>query len=424
MSTGSRARDIGIPFDGQPGTANAITDVGDVWVGHCAPDGLMTGVTAILPRGNHLKQKPATNTDYGVAGDDKLGIDTSVFAAWFTLNGNGEMTGTTCIEELGYLEGPIVLTNTVAVGTVRNAVLNIAYQQQQQPDPDKFTLMLPVVAETYDGWLNEILDTSKQVTPQMVLCAINSAKQYASKDTVDEGNVGGGKSMTCYSWKGGIGTASRAQITLFNPDTGDKLPDPYTVGVLVQANQGTYWDLVVRGVPVGTKMTPPDSPDSPPPITNGPNPQPAGAPSSKSRTASDRRGGKNSIIVVIATDAPLMPSQLKRLARRASLGVGRTGTITNDDSGEIFIAFSTANTKAVSDDSVNKLCAVPNECMDQLFEATVNATEEAIINALVAAKTLEGRKQRTAWGIMDEGLPSTLIDVMKSFQLFPPAPPR
>jgi D-aminopeptidase len=387
-----------------------------VRVGHCS-EKLMTGVTAILPLGNPLAVEPTQQNPYGQADDDNPGIDSNVLAAWFTLNGDGEMTGTTCIEESGFLEGPIMLTNTVAVGTVRNAVIKYAWMQQQQPDPDDFTLLLPVVAETYDGWLSEILEDAAQVTEQMVNTAIQSATSYSAEHPAPQGNVGSGKSMTCYSWKGGIGSSSRAQITLYDSKTGKPLPHQknggYTVGVLVQANQGTYWDLVIRGVPVGTKMTPPCPPDAPPP-TGGPNPTPTPGPKTPcpdetgSATKTSGKRGKNSIIVVIATDAPLLPSQLKRLARRASLGIGRTGTITNDDSGEIFIAFSTNNTDVWTDKKGNQLIAdvsvVPNESMDPLFEAIVNATEEAIINALLGATTLTGRHNRTAWSILDPNL--------------------
>jgi D-aminopeptidase len=377
MSQGkNRARQLGIRIEGNPGDLNAITDVCGVCVGHCrAPGGpaVNTGVTAILPRGN--------DTD----GD---GIDTFVFAGWFSLNGNGEMTGTTWIEESGILEGPVMLTNTVSVGTVRNGVIKYAMAQQGKPkDPDNFSLYLPVVAETYDGWLNDILGF--HVTIAMVTKAIDTA----TGDNFEEGNVGGGTGMTCYDWKGGIGTSSRVVAVCGASDTAVTI-GTYKVGVLVQANQGRYWDLVIRGVPVGTKMKPPQSPDQPP----------------KCRHAHVR---KSSIIVVIATDAPLLPHQLKRLARRAAHGVARTGTITNDDSGELFIAFSVENPKAFSDDKLGNSKSVPNGSMDPLFEATVQATEEAIINALVAAETVKGRAGHTAWGITDPKLPGpSLVDVM------------
>ncbi len=379
-----RARDLGIRFDGKPGTLNAITDVTGVCVGHQSVSDdfkVNTGVTAILPRGNNGKA--------GVGN----GIDTFVMAAWFSVNGNGEMTGTTWIEESGFLEGPIMLTNTVSVGFVRDRVIKYSIHQQDTPepdiDPDEFGLYLPVVAETYDGWLNDILGS--HVTAKMVRNAIDGA----TTDNVEEGNVGGGTGMTCYDWKGGIGTSSRVAIVCGADDTSVKI-GTYKVGVLVQANQGSYWDLVIRGVPVGTLLKPPQSADHPPKCQSG-------------------RDRKSSIIVVIATDAPLLPNQLKRLARRATHGIARTGTITNDDSGEIFIAFSTANPKADADDQIVKVKMIPNDSMDPLFEATVRATEEAIINALIAAQTLTGRAgKHTATAIMDMCNPS-LVDVMKDY---------
>jgi len=401
-STKPRARDLGIPFDGTTGHLNAITDVAGVWVGHrykIDNVNINTGVTAILPLGNNAK-----------SGD---GIDTSVLAAWFSLNGCGEVTGTTWIEESGFLEGPIMLTNTASVGTVRNAVIKYAIKQQSPiVNPDEFALLLPIVAETYDGWLNDILGF--HVTADMVNGAIDDARAT----NVDEGNVGGGTGMTCYDWKGGIGTSSRMVFVYATEPNADGSysrigPGPYTVGVLVQANQGTYWDLVIRGVPLGT-----DPAFAPPP--NPADQPPGGQP---------RRVRKSSIIVVIATDAPLLPNQLKRLARRATHGIARTGTITNDDSGEIFIAFSTANPGASDDNTLTSLCAIPNESMDPLFEATVQATEEAIINAMIAAETLTGRGgHHTAYAITDAPLPSappsslSLIDMMKKYNRWiPPA---
>jgi L-aminopeptidase/D-esterase-like protein len=371
-----RARDLGIPFEGTPGARNAITDVKGVCVGHKTRSdnhSINTGVTAILPLGN-------------VVANNGPGIDTFVLAAWFALNGCGEMTGTTWIEESGFLEGPILLTNTVAVGKVRDAVIEYSIQQmggKSRINPDNFGLYLPVVAETYDGWLNDILGFP--VTEQDAQDALDGA----TPDNVEEGNVGGGTGMTCYSWKGGIGTSSRL-----------------AVGVLVQANQGNYWDLVIRGVPVGADPDfpkPPQSPDQPPRC--------------HSRTAR-----KSSIIVVIATDAPLLPHQLQRLARRAAHGVARTGTITDDDSGEIFIAFSTANPRAADDDKVVGVEMIPNDSMDPLFEATAQATEEAIINALIAARTLTGRGgKNTATAITDVSNPS-LVDVMKKYNRWKPPP--
>ena len=280
---------VGIPFDGTTGVANAITDVPGVAVGHkhliSKDQTVNTGVTAILPLGN----LPLGSTPPKSVGG---GIDTFVPAAWSTHNGIGEMTGTHCIEESGFLEGPIMLTNTASVGTVRDATIQYSLNQiltlvgndPTKIDPDiDFSLLLPVVAETYDGWLNDILGF--HVDYDMVEKAIDGAKTYASGDEVEEGNVGGGTGMTCYDWKGGIGTSSRININLYYYDTSSppKLlpindknkPNGYSVGVLVQANQGTYWDLVIRGVPVGTEMTPPQSPDDPPqPGDPGPTPNP------------------------------------------------------------------------------------------------------------------------------------------------------
>jgi D-aminopeptidase len=383
-----RARDLGIPFDGKPGTHNSITDVPGVRVGHCTHlDGAgplqigkgprNTGVTAILPRGN----------DESNDGD---GIDTTVMAGWFSLNGNGEMTGTHLIEESGFLEGPIMITNTVSVGTVRDGVINYRINQLGGPgaqiDPDEF-LYLPLVAETSDEWLNDILGF--HVTQADVQQAIDGANPIPNQRVqifTEEGNVGGGAGMTCYDWKGGIGTSSRiVEIGKLS----------YTVGVLVQANQGEYPDLVIRGVPVGTEMVPPSHPED-----------------------STRRRLKSSIIVVIATDAPMLPTQLKRLARRAAHGVARTGTYTNNDSGELFVAFSTVDADDyVSKEGLVSLSTVQNyDLMDPFFKATADATEQAIINALVAATSLVGRDNHKAWGITDPKLPGkTLLQVMKDF---------
>jgi D-aminopeptidase len=396
-----RARDLGIPFDGMHGQNNAITDVDGVCVGHQNTDDLKdpninTGVTAILTQQND--GKPGNGS----------GIDTFVPAAWYALNGCGEMTGTTWIEESGMLEGPIMLTNTASVGTVRDAVIQYSIdlfkpQTTIQIDLDNFGPLLPVVAETYDGWLNDIL--AFKVTPDMV----NGAIKNAAGGPVPEGNVGGGTGMTCYDWKGGIGTSSRIAY-LYEYDHPDRQWGPkegYTVGVLVQANQGTYWDLVIRGVPIYLEMTPPlpaaDTKPTVPPPTSGrvPGRQPV-----KTRR-------KSSIIVVIATDAPLLPSQLKRLAHRAGHGIARTGTITNNDSGEIAIAFSTYNPDAWIDDKLITMDMIPNDNMDPLFEAVVQATEEAIINAMVAAKGITARGNKTQ-GIMEATNP-TLLETMEKY---------
>src|SRR5271157_4507603 len=283
-----QARAVGIPFDGNAGPMNAIIDVDQVCVGHdqTSAGDTQTGVTAILPIGN----------------DASDGIDTFVLAAFFCLNGNGEMTGTHLIEEMGFLEGPIVLTNTVSLGDVRSWVIKNAMATTPSED---FGLIVPVVAETDDSYLNNSLLFN--VTQEMVDNAINKAIKNASPDNLQEGNVGGGTGMTCYSWKGGIGTASR-QVIVYQSDNKTQIPNPnndpthpyFTVGVLVQANQGNYWDLVIRGVPMGQDpqfAPPPDTPDKPP-----------------GQGLPRRRTRKSSIIVVIATDAPLLPHQ-RRVGR-------------------------------------------------------------------------------------------------------------
>lgn len=340
-----RARDLGIPFDGAPGPLNAITDVKGVEVGHTtliSGEGdlkvgqgpVRTGVTAILPRAKSF--------------------DEPAFAGWFSLNGNGEMTGTTWVEESGFLEGPIMITNTHSVGVVRDAV--IAWRVKQGPaDPSGYWWSLPLVAETWDGYLNDI--NGFHVKEHHTFAALDGA----SSGAVAEGNVGGGTGMVCYGFKGGIGTASRKL---------DAKSGGYTVGVLVQANFGRRSQLRVAGVPVGPEIT-------------------EEIPYGFDETQEDL-GSFGSIIVAIATDAPLVAHQLKRLARRASLGIARTGGMATNGSGDIFIAFSTANPRAANPDSIVQLAMLPNDKMNPLFEATVQATEESIINALVAAETMAG----------------------------------
>jgi D-aminopeptidase len=339
-----RARNLGIPFEGTPGILNAITDVKGVEVGHStiiAGEGSLkvgsgpvrTGVTAILPRGKESTNDPA-------------------FGGWYSLNGNGEMTGTTWLEESGFLEGPIMITNTHSVGVVRDAT--IAYRVKfGKPDASGYWWSLPIVAETFDGYLNDI--NGFHVKEKHVFEALDTAKSGA----VTEGNVGGGTGMICYGFKGGIGTASRKL---------DEKQGGYTVGVLVQANFGRRNQLRIAGVPVGTEIT-----DYQIAYEN-------------SRWFNQDVG---SIIIVVATDAPLIAHQLKRLARRAALGVARTGSTSGDGSGDIFIAFSTANTGAAKA-NVAQLSMLANQSMNPIFEATVQATEEAIINALVAAETMTG----------------------------------
>jgi D-aminopeptidase len=339
-----RARDLGVPFDGTPGPLNAITDVSGVTVGEVTlisgqgklvvgQGPVRTGVTAILPRGRDSMMNP-------------------VFAGWWSLNGNGEMTGTTWVEESGFLEGPVMITNTHSVGVVRDAV--IAWRVNHgQPDPTGYWWSLPVVAETWDGWLNDI--NGFHVKPEHVFEAIDNAKS----GPVPEGNVGGGTGMICNEFKGGTGTSSRKLDAKFGG---------YTLGVLVQCNYGSRPNLRIAGVPVGKEI-----PEDP-------------AYASASFEETDR----GSIIVVVATDAPLLPHQLKRLAHRVSLGLGRLGSISGNGSGDIFIAFSTANSGAARPDHVVDLKMLPNDKIEPLFAATVQATEEAVVNAMVAAETMTG----------------------------------
>ncbi|MBS0364628.1 MAG: P1 family peptidase [Proteobacteria bacterium] len=340
-----RSRDLGVPFDGTPGTHNAITDVAGVLVGHTtliSGEGKLvigkgpvrTGVTAVLPRGADTLRKFS-------------------FAGWSTLNGNGEMTGTTWVEESGFLESPVMITNTHSVGVVHDAV--IAWRVAHGPaDATGAWWSLPVVAETWDGWLNDI--NGFHVKPEHALHALDSAHGGA----VEEGSVGGGTGMICFGYKGGIGTASRL---LAAKDGG------YTVGVLVQCNTGTRNNLRIAGIPVGREIVSED---------------PYGF------VPSDRGSEVGSIIAVVATDAPLLPHQLKRIARRVSLGLGRVGSVADNGSGDIFIAFSTANPAASNTNGVQDVRMLPNDSLDPLFGATVQATEEAIVNALVAARDMTG----------------------------------
>jgi D-aminopeptidase len=360
--TKPRARDLGIPFDGTPGPLNAITDVSGIEVGETTlisgsgklevgKGPVRTGVTAVLPRGK-------TMTD-------------PVFAGWFSLNGNGEMTGTTWVEESGFLEGPVMITNTHSVGVVRDAV--IAWRVKHgPPDESGYWWSLPVVAETYDGYLNDI--NGFHVHPEDAFHAMDTAHT----GQVKEGNVGGGTGMICYEFKGGIGTSSRK----LDAESGG-----YTVGVLVQCNCGERDQLRIAGAPVGREI-------------------PGNKVWSSLRPKSQADTG--SIIIVVATDAPLVPHQLKRLARRASLGLARTGSVSGNGSGDIFIAFSTANPGAWKPKGVRHLEMVPNDQMGPLFTATVEATEEAIVNALVAAETMTGADDHSAVGIPHERLREVL----------------
>lgn len=354
-----RARELGLSplIGGTPGRLDAITDVAGVEVGQTtliAGDGRLvpgkgpvrTGVTVVHPRGK-------------ASGD-------AVFGAWFTLNGNGEMTGTTWLQEGGFLEGPIAITNTHSVGVVRDAIL-----QWQASRPGLQPWGLPVVAETWDGLLNDL--NGFHVKPEHTLAALDTA----GGGPVAEGNVGGGTGMVCHGFKGGIGSASRV---LPAEDGG------YTVGVLVQCNYGRRRDLQVGGVPVGEEI-----PDQLPCLSlPGGEPRFGLAPCTHAAAKPSPSEGQGSIIVVVATDAPLLPHQLKRIATRPALGIGRMGGRGNNGSGDIFVAFSTANPGAAASKSATRVELLPNDSLNGLFAATIQATEEAILNALLAADSMTG----------------------------------
>ena len=357
-----RARELGISalIGGTPGPLDAITDVAGVEVGHTTlisgsgklvvgKGPVRTGVTVVHPRGK-------TTAD-------------PVFGAWFTLNGNGEMTGTTWLQESGILEGPIAITNTHSVGVVRDAILQ--WQVAHPEIPGLQPWGLPVVAETYDGGLNDI--NGFHVKPEHVFAALDSAKGGA----VLEGAVGGGTGMICHGFKGGIGTASRK---LTAQEGG------YTVGVLVQCNYGRRPDLRVAGVPVGAEIS------DLMPCSAGTDP--AGGQGMSRCTAPandpDRDIDQGSIIVIVATDAPLLPHQLKRVVTRVAVGLGRSGGFGGNSSGDIFVAFSTANPRTGTANAVTSVQMLPNPRMNGLFYATAQATEEAIVNALLAATTMTG----------------------------------
>jgi L-aminopeptidase/D-esterase-like protein len=354
-----RARALGVPFQGIPGPLSAITDVAGVEVGHStiiSGEGhlvvgkgpVRTGVTAILPRGRTYDP---------------------VFAGWACLNGNGEMTGTAWLEESGFLEGPVMITNTHSVGVVHDATIEWM-QRRKAVDPSYagISWSLPVVAETYDGHLNDI--NGFHVRKEHAFEALDGA----TPGSVVEGNIGGGTGMTCHQFKGGIGTSSRVVEDL-----------GCTVGVLVQANYGSRELLTITGVPVGREIT-----DLMPVIHESGN------------------AGGGSIIVVVATDAPLLPHQLKRLARRVPIGIGRVGGIGANGSGDIFVAFSTANPGAFSRTDVTEVKALPNPLMTGLFLGVVRATEEAIVNAMVAAETMTGINGNTVHALPHDRLVETL----------------
>src|SRR6266508_139078 len=341
----TRARDLGIPFEGTPGKFNAITDVAGVEVGYTtliSGEGKLevgkgpvrTGVTAILPRG-------------------RASLNDPVYAGFFSLNGNGEMTGAAWIEESGFLDGPIIITNTDSVGLARDAV--IAWRiKSGVPDKTGDSWSLPVVAETSDWWLNDM--KGFHVKPEHVFHALQSAHSGA----IEEGSVGGGTGMICYEFKGGNGTASRKIDIRVSKDAS---PRSFIVGVFLQANFGRRPQLTIAGVPVGKEIP--------------------------GEVYKEESG---SCIAVVATDAPLLPTQLKRLARRVSLGLARTGTILENGSGDLFIAFSTANPNVVNPDQVtHSVQTIPNDLLDPLFAGVVQATEEAVVNALIDNHSMTGR---------------------------------
>lgn len=344
-----RARELGIPLEGKTGQYNAITDVEGVLVGQTTlieGDAIRTGVTMILPRGK---------------------THDPVFAAWYALNGNGEMTGTTWIEESGFMESPIGITNTHSVGVVHDAIIawernNKLYSPLPYEEDADIFWSLPVVAETYDGFLNDI--NGFHIKPEHVFAALDNAASGA----VAEGCVGGGTGMICHEFKGGIGTSSR--ITSAG----------HTVGVLVQANYGLRRLLTIAGVPVGKHFADTFMP--------------------KNETGS--------IIVIVATDAPLLPHQLKRVARRVPMGMAKLGSIGGNSSGDIFLAFSTANSMASARKGVQNVQMLSNDEINPIFEATIEATEEAIINAMLAADTTTGYKGRTVYALPHDELLAVL----------------
>ncbi|OUV42846.1 MAG: aminopeptidase [Candidatus Marinimicrobia bacterium TMED108] len=362
-----RARDLGVQFEGVPGKFNAITDVKGVEVGHSTiisgsgkniigKGPVRTGVTAIFPRGKKFNP---------------------VYANWYSLNGNGEMTGTTWITESGFLETPIMITNTNSVGVVRDAVLKWFVDTNWYGNDD-WWYTYPVVGETYDGFLNDIYGF--HVQEQHVYEAINNA----SPGPVTEGNVGGGTGMLTLGFKGGIGTASR-RVKINNKT--------YTIGALVQSNFGSKRNLTISGVPVGKELK-----DTLNVVFNAP-------PSNK------RQEGDGSIIVIVATDAPLLPHQLKRITHRISIGIGVVGGRGSNGSGDIFLAFSTANPRAFDRKNERSIKSFPNDKITPLFEATVQTVEESIINAMIAAETMEGINNNKAYALPHD----TLIEVLKKY---------
>ncbi|MGH8249674.1 MAG: P1 family peptidase [Steroidobacteraceae bacterium] len=352
-----RARELGVPFEGEPGPLNAITDVAGVTVGQVTliedlANGrrVRTGVTAILPRGRGSIRIP-------------------VFGGSTVLNGAGEMTGRAWIEESGMLDGPVMLTNTYSVGTVHQAT--IAWRVRQgKADSSGYYWATPVVAETWDGYLND--DIGFHVKPAHV----DTALETAAAGPVAEGNVGGGTGMVCHGFKCGIGTSSR-RVAIAGRT--------HTIGVLVQSNYGTRESLRIAGVPVGRHI-------------EGGRPDP--------EASSD--GDSGSIIIVVATDAPLLPHQLERVARRAGMGLARMGSFAGNGSGDIFVAFSTANAKAMDGGRVASAQFLENGRLDGIFEATVQATEEAIVNSMVAARDMQGNAGHAVRALPQEELKALL----------------
>lgn len=378
-----RARDLGVPFEGATGPLNAITDVAGVEVGHVTlisgkgrlvpgKGPVRTGVTAILPRGRESTAP--------------------VFAGWFTLNAAGEMTGTTWLEERGLLDGPIMITNTHSVGVVRDAAVKWMVRRGWESD-----WHAPVATETWDGALNDL--NGFHVTQDHAFAALDRARA----GPVAEGSVGGGTGMICNDFKGGIGTASRK----LPPERGG-----YTVGVLVQCNYGYFARRLLRiaGVPVGQELIDSHLPCFVAPVEKPVVPYKPCASEDAAATADDRER-EGSIIVVVATDAPLLPHQLKRIAKRPSLALGRLGSIAANGSGDIFIAFSTANPNLRSVESSGEprsIAMFPNDRLSPLFEAVTQASEEAVVNAMVSATTMEGADGLRVYGLPHDRLRAIL----------------
>jgi L-aminopeptidase/D-esterase-like protein len=353
--TKPRARDLGVPFEGASGPLNAITDVPGVEVGHrtlISGESVRTGVTAVWPRGKKSSDP--------------------VFGGFFSQNGNGDMTGTHWLTESGFLDGPVLITNTHSVGVVRDAFLAWLVKNHRQPGTNTFNggfYTYPIVAETYDGFLNDI--NGFHVKPSDV----DSALEAATGGQVAEGNVGGGTGMVCYGFKGGIGTASR------------KIAGGYTVGALVQCNCGSRRQLRIGGLPVGDEIA---------------------APQPRASIQQPYREDVGSIIIVVATDAPLLPHQTQRLARRATMGLARTGSTSGNGSGDIFIAFSTANPSAAAAKAPVNVSMMPNDNLNPVFEGAVQAVEEAIVNAMVGAETMKGYQGNTVTALPHDKLREVL----------------